>query len=238
MGKTSSPVILLTRPREAAERFAAALESRLGAVPIILSPVLEIAYLAPDTIPASGAFVFTSAHGVEGFRRAGGPAGRAYCVGEATAEAARKSRHEVIATAPDIARLMTVLPREGERLLHVRGRHVTAHLANAHDNIDEVIVYDQNVKTLTREAKTALAGEGSVILPLFSPRSARELARQVSGNSTRLAAFISPAVREAFKAVQLREGAVARTPDAEAMLETTAALYDAACALERRTRGE
>jgi len=237
MGKTSSPVILLTRPREGAERFAAALARRLGNVPIILSPVLEIEYLSPEAIPQASALVFTSAHGVEGYERAHGPAGRAYCVGERTAQTARKAGHEIIAVAPDGASLETVLPRDGEQLLHVRGRHVAAQLAASHDNIKELIVYDQLATPLSQEAKGALEGDQSVVLPLFSPRSASELARQISGNTPRFAAFISPAVRDAFGPVPLRESILAQTPDADAMLESTAALYDAASALERRSRG-
>ncbi|RFP90858.1 uroporphyrinogen-III synthase [Rhodobacteraceae bacterium 63075] len=237
MGKTSSPVILLTRPREAAERFAAALARRLGNVPIILSPVLEIEYLSPEAIPQASALVFTSSHGVEGYRRAHGPVGRAYCVGERTAETALKTGHQIINVTPDAARLETVLSGVGERLLHVRGRHVAAQLADGHDNIDELIVYDQHTTPLTDEARSVLEGERSVVLPLFSPRSASELARQISGNTPRFAAFMSPAVRDAFGPVPLRESILAQTPDAEAMLESTAALYDAASALERRSRG-
>ena len=119
------PVILLTRPAPAAARFAERLRRRLGEVEIVIAPLLEMEWLG--ALPEERATpIFTSQNGVEAYLRAGGRAeGACWCVGEATARAARAAGFEPRTGGGDAQALAAGILASGARgpFLHVRGRH-------------------------------------------------------------------------------------------------------------------
>ena len=137
------------------------------------------------------------------------------------------------------AELETILVEDSANcLLHVRGAHVAGQLAQQIENLVEVVVYDQPAQVLTKEAVEALSGESPVVLPLFSPRSAREVGKKIEPTVPLFAAFMSDSVKEQFAGVQLEQSRIVPTASGSAMLEATVALFDAACALEGRGKGD
>ncbi|MBU2980376.1 uroporphyrinogen-III synthase [Lentibacter algarum] len=233
MLKTTMPHIVLTRPQAASNRFAEALQAVRPDVSVIISPVLSITYLKNVPLPDAKALVLTSVHGLEGYLRQGGEPTLAYCVGKRTALKARERGFQIVAIEESLAKLEPVLRKiDATGLLHVHGKHVTGNLSNQIIGMQDVVVYDQPAQALTGEAQKALSGERAVVLPLFSPRSAREVARQIEPKAPVFAAFISDAAKMQFADVTLRGGLTAERPDGDAMCNATLTLLEAACALE------
>jgi uroporphyrinogen-III synthase len=117
--------ILVTRPREDAERTAERLRER-GHVPL-LAPVLEIA--ATGTAPPVAspvAVIITSGHAVGPAAAALSPHLPVFAVGERTAGVARQAGFVQVEAAAGDARslvgLMTERLPPGAQLLHARGR--------------------------------------------------------------------------------------------------------------------
>src|SRR6056297_4094857 len=174
--------ILITRPEPEAGRFAARLREVCGpGVAVLCAPVMRIV-TEGQLPPLAGqeVLIFTSRHGVAGFCQL--TARRdftCYCVGEATAEAARGEGLTPIACGGDAEALLDRIAQDAATgpFLHLRGAHVAADITGAlqaagHDATDAV-VYDQQPQDMGEAARHVLAGEGPVILPLMSPRSAR-----------------------------------------------------------------
>lgn len=217
----ASPVLLLTRPEPASRRFAAE-AAHLG-LETIIAPILRIAPVGHDgkLLAQARGLVFTSAHAVP----AAGPGrGRpAICVGPATAGAARAAGFEVTEGPGDALRMLPLLAGLDEGWLHPHGAHVAKRLP-----VPGMVVYDQLPQPLTEPALKALAGRAPVILPLFSPRSARLLSlRAAEARAPLWLVPISPAAEAEWRAAQARL-AVAPTPDAAGILRAIATLLDRA----------
>ncbi|WP_316014469.1 uroporphyrinogen-III synthase [Roseobacter sp. HKCCA0434] len=211
------PEILLTRPRAASERFAAELPEGWRA---LIAPLMEIEFrkIAVGAQGAAGV-VFSSANGVEAWRRAGGGGVPAFCVGGRTARAAREAGCEVMATGADLAALVPLLP--GGRLIHVRGVHTTRPLAELVPGaeVEERIGYAAAARPLTDEAQAALAAGILDAVACFSPRSAALLVAEARAEwrleRTRLVA-LSGAVAQALSPLG-RPVEIAARPDAAAL---------------------
>lgn len=191
------PILLLTRPGSGNARVLAECETAFGqSIPAVISPVLQIVPVgdAPDLVPYASV-VLTSTHAVRGDLTGKD----AYCVGARTALAAQAAGAKVAAQAVDAAALMAQLPDLPAPAIYLRGAHVATDLA-AHYQCDERVVYDQRACPLSDAAKQALEGEHPVILPLFSPRSARLIAKDVSVLRPNLRVIaMSSAVATAYK---------------------------------------
>jgi uroporphyrinogen-III synthase len=172
--------VLLTRPLAQAQEFAAALTDRFGpeVCPLIV-PLMAPEVLTPPLPrgPFAGV-IFTSATGVLAAGAWPDLPRRAWCVGDRTAAEARKSGFDARSAGGDAAALVAAIradPPQG-RLLHLRGEDARGDIAATltADGIatDEVIVYRQVPQPVTAAALALLQGDGPVILPLFSPRSA------------------------------------------------------------------
>jgi uroporphyrinogen-III synthase len=147
----------------------------------------------------------------------------AYCVGDRTAEAARAAGLVPVSAGGDAADLLDLLLRhrpEGPGL-HLRGRHVAADLdgalTSAGIDTHSVIAYDQTPRPLSPEALACLAWPGRVVLPVYSPRSARILAAETTGATARrevvaISAQVAGAWPDPAEVV-----AVAAAPDGAAM---------------------
>lgn len=232
----SAPVVLLIRPQEAAERFAAQI-APIG-LRALVSPMLRIVPVAHDAaaLGAATGLVFTSENGV---RYAGPGRGRpAWCVGPRTAKVAAAAGYDAITGPGDAARLIPLISDLGPGWLHAHGTHLAATLP-----VPGVVVYDQQALPLSAPAQALLRGRAPVILPLFSPRSARLAAQALAHLAAKgpLAPLwllhISEAARKAWETHwpgPPLPATVTDTPDAEGMLRALSAQEAGNAATSRR----
>lgn len=217
------PALLLTRPRESAEAFLAELDRGvLDGVRIVVSPLIEIRPLEVrvDMTPYAGV-IFTSANGVgfaeDGARRP------AFCVGTKTAEAARDRGWRVERIAQDADALVGSLLQDPVEapLLHIAGAHrrgqVAERLSDAGLAVDVVAIYEQTLVPLSDEAQALLARRECVVVPLFSPRTAAQFARDAGDTTEVTFVAMSEAVAEPLQKLPAHSLHIARAPTAEDM---------------------
>jgi uroporphyrinogen-III synthase len=234
MAIQSAPV-LVTRPRAEAEAFAAALTARFGArVRPVVTPLLAPRFLTP-TLPGRdyAAVIFTSAQAVEAARHLNHPLPRlAWCVGRKTAEVAEAAGFTARSANGDAEALAEAVlkdPPKG-RILYLRGVDTRGNLLDRLDSsgvsTDVGIVYEQEPQELTPEALALLSEPVDLIVPLFSPRTAALFVAALPPDSPahlHLAAM-SAAVAEPLMTLPHAALAIARTPDAPAMLDAVETL--------------
>ena len=236
-----APTILITRPDPVGARFAAQVRRRFGDdVAVVLSPLLGIRYCSslPDMSRVT-TLIFTSGNGAEAYGRLAGQRDiPAYAVGDATAAVAREQGLRVIACdgdAPSLVRRM-IEDRVRGPCLHLRGEHVAGQIANdlnsAGIETHEAVIYRQPSMPLNDLARSALDQRAPVIVPLFSPRSARLLFENDLGKAALFVAAMSANVAAEVPRDLRAELAIAHTPTAEAMLTAMQGLMDAAKRLE------
>lgn len=226
------PLLLLTRPQPQAERFAT--EARAACPPhrTLIAPLTEIARHPIDPAPLRGAtLIFTSVNGVAavaGLELIKGQT--AWCVGPATAAAARAAGFEVRESGGDAVHLLADLraARPAGPLLHLRGRHAACDLAAVLTaeglNIRAVIAYEARFCPWSKAVIPALAAASCVIAPLFSPRAAEGFAQRLAGlvpKGLRLVA-ISPACADRLPPALRARCRIAERPDGAAMLRSVA----------------
>lgn len=231
------PPLLLTRPEAQSQRFARQFRNRVGQDwPVLLSPLARIDFLVSDRPPPdTPEILFTSENAVDAFARlAPGRGARAWCVGSRTAERAAEAGFADVRTGPgDGAGLAAMLRSAGVRgpCLHVRGTHVAADLAGrlaaAGIPVAELLAYAQVPLPLSPAAAAALAAGGPVLLPLFSPRSARLAAEAIGHPRARLlVACMSGAVADAAAPLHPARIVTAAHPGAAAMIDALRALIE------------
>jgi uroporphyrinogen-III synthase len=152
----------------------------LGAETVV-SPLLEIV-IADALPPLAPALVLTSQNGVAAYHALGGPAGLpCWCVGPATAEAARAAGLKVRGWAPDAAVLARTVPADAPPILHLRGAvqrgDLAADLRRRGIDARSAPIYAQEPRPLSDAGLAAMA-RGAVV-PLYSPRTAALLAQAV-----------------------------------------------------------
>lgn len=234
--------LLLTRPQAQSARFAQAFAARFGAdFPVVISPLQEIVpndtKIALDGITG---LIFSSENGVESFaNHSRGRRFSAYCVGERTAQAARKRGLDVRFVAANADALVAEVGahRPGGRLLHLRGKHargaVAERLEEAGQACGAAVIYDQIRQKPSQSAQETLAGKGAVLTPLFSPRSAVLFTEVAQGTPAPLfLATMSAAVTQAWNGPEPCALEQAETPGATAMLDALGRLIDAVQRLE------
>ena len=201
------PILLMTRPGDDSQRTAA----RIGA-DVIVAPILQIVPVDHDgaALAQAPGLVFTSAHAVAS---AGPGRGRpAICVGERTGQVARDAGFAVIQGAGTADSLVPLIAASPVPLVHPHGRHLAQRLA-----VPGIVVYDQRPQPLTARARAALMGARPVVVPVYSPRSARLLAGMAAGARAPLwLVAISDAAAAAWTAPAARR-AVADQPSGRAM---------------------
>lgn len=180
--------LLLTRPRDQSEAFAAALDAALpGRFEPVIAPLLEIVPIAAsiDLSDVQG-LVFTSANGVTQFvARIADRAPPAYCVGAMTASAARAAGFAAVSADGDTEALAALIIARhrpgGGTFLHVRGRHAAGDLVGrlqaAGVPARGLALYEQRPGRIDGTVAALLAAGGIAVLTAFSPRSAAGLAR-------------------------------------------------------------
>ena len=229
------PILLLTRPRPASERFWADQPGDLrNGLRCVISPLLEIIY-APDLPDLKGydGLIATSAHAI-GALTAGSaalpPDMPCYAVGRATAEAARDAGLRALSAEGDADALVAQVADRaaGQRLLHVHGTHtrgdVAARLQAKGLTVDQVVAYDQGACPLGAEADRALSGQAPVLVPLFSPRTAALFAADYRGTAPLYVACMSAAVAQEIMALSPRRMETALRPTALDMVKVVGSL--------------
>lgn len=232
--------LLLTRPEAQSRALVAALAARGLRPGVVVSPVLRIAP-RPVTLRPGAEVILTSQNAVAALPPGHG---RAWCVGERTAAAAREAGFEAISADGDVEDLLALLiGRAAAPLIHVRGAHAAGNLVPrlraAGLRAEEVVAYDQVACPLNAAARALLAGTGTVVLPLYSPRSAAIVGADDGPWRARIRAIaISAATAAAFSPPA--DMIVAKTPTGEAMEdEIQRALFDSdgTCLVERDSAG-
>lgn len=225
------PAVLLTRPRAQSDRFARQLAVRLPGARVVISPLLEIVGRKLDVDAARyRGLIFTSENAVAAFA-AQAPVRDVpvWCVGPRTERAARAAGFLQTAAAAggDAAALVERIQADAPAgpLLHLRGVHVAADVAaqlrTAGIACDAAVVYDQPASALNDPAQALLGGDRTVLVPLFSPRTARLFVKAAAPLATAplQAVAISPAAAAVWDAAGLPPAAVAARPDAGAMAD-------------------
>ena len=179
------PTLLLTRPQKDAQAFAQEVLSHQPAAQILISPVLDITPIGtlPD-LSAYAAVLFTSRHAVACFAHAPIPKKMTcFAVGEATAEAAKKLGFFVISSAGTAQDLILLVQKAGAAgpLIHPHGEHsrgqIAATLTKKGIPCTECVIYDQIETPLSVQARALFTQPHLLLVPVFSPRSARLLQR-------------------------------------------------------------
>lgn len=225
-----APLLLLTRPAAQSARFAEDAVQALGPLTVVTSPLLELHFRDVAQPMDAAGVIFTSANGVRAFTRlAPGNGLRAWCVGTRTAEAAKAAGFDAVTAGADadglVARLIEGRP--AGPLLHARGVHgrgeIAERLNSAGIETKEAVLYDQRALPLSEEAGDALAGDGPILVPLFSPRTASLFAAAAAEARASLhVVALSPAVAEALGKGPWASVDVAERPDAPAMIAAMA----------------
>lgn len=226
------PTVLLTRPLAQSKQFEQSLRDGGFDGPIVISPLIEISAAPVDCdLSEFDGVIFTSRNAVD---FAPVSSIHAWCVGDKTAEKARRFGWDATSADGDADALVATIARskpEG-KLVHLRGEHsrgdVATRLNQAGIKTYERVVYRQTEMPLSAEAQALLSGERPVIVPLFSPRSAVLLRKQSRFSTGVSSVVMSVAVANEIQNVGIGTIILAPKTTASAMLESTLSLIDAA----------
>ncbi|MBM3614042.1 MAG: uroporphyrinogen-III synthase [Alphaproteobacteria bacterium] len=243
--QSRAPVVLLTRPAPQSQRFAQALQARLASVQVIVSPLMQTEWLHPP-LPdwPFHALILTSETGAKaaGRLRTAGTAlpATAFCVGPRTKETARAAGFQAISADGDVHALAALIRAAHPQgpLLHIRGEDVAGNLSETLTNsgieTHSAILYAQRSCPLSPAALILLRGDGPVLVPLFSPRSAQILAQALPADAKAplWIAAISPAAATEAQALTPARSTIAPHPDGGNMLHTVLQMLSADANLE------
>ncbi|MEL6641043.1 MAG: uroporphyrinogen-III synthase [Pseudomonadota bacterium] len=235
---TVPPTIIITRPRAQAKAFADALEQAYGgSLPLLIAPLMEIEHVASnEPIGTPDHLIFTSANAVGPSLALGVPmSATAWCVGDQTAALAQQAGFAIKNARGDSQSLITKIlsdPPAG-RFLHLHGAHVTGQIAQALSNkgvtCDTRVVYDQVARPATPALIDQLAGTAPLIIPIFSPRSARLLAESAPIRAPMTVVAISDSVASAFADIPGVDVKLSNFPDKTAMIAATLRAFGTVC---------
>jgi uroporphyrinogen-III synthase len=179
--------LLLTRPLAGSKAFWQVLPHEIGkSLNPIFNPLVEI--VPVDCVPRiEGYAIFTSLHGVENSPKGDGR--KAFCVGEMTTKAAVAFGWDALQKGETAQQLVIALSKMPDRTVftHLAGVHTRGNIAERLSAIgytaSHIAVYDQIKCMFSAETNEALASNFPLLVPLFSPRTARVFADQYSGRS-------------------------------------------------------
>jgi uroporphyrinogen-III synthase len=217
--------MIMTRPAGSNTRFVDRLSPEVRArLRIIRSPLIEIRGREADVdIGAQDTAMFTSENGIR--FAPPGEGRRAYCVGTLTTRAAAMKGWDAVCAGVDadglVAHLMSIKPPGLLHHLsgvHVRGR-IPERLREAGFSVEQTPLYDQILLPLTAEAMDCLTQDQPVLVPLFSPRTARHFATMAPRGAELHIVAMSAAVAEAWRQRGRSQVVMAAAPTAQSMLE-------------------
>lgn len=220
--------LLLTRPHEAARRFVALLPTALTAgLQVIYAPLISVQPLGDDISLHSGeSVIFTSSNAVSAADGIADCSARtAYCLGQRTCQQAAEAgwRARMCGKTADALVADLLQRRLCEPLMHLRGRHargcIAERLTAAGLTCREQIIYHQPLLALTGEAKSALSASQDIIVPLFSPRTARQFADQCPAGARNHLIAMSEAVADPLKSLKYKDLRICSEPEAQSMAQ-------------------
>lgn len=217
----NEPILLLTRPIKAANFFARRVRDEGIVAEVLISPVQGIEPAEFDTPSNIEGAIFTSRNGVEAVE---GHTAPCWCVGSATAEAAKRKGWHVRGAEADAEHLFRriLADRPSENLIHFRGQFARGNLAERLTekglSVCEIVAYHQVSLQLSDAAKAVLTGDTPIILPLFSPRSAVQVVQQGPFAAPVHVVAMSDAVASEAAALSPKTIRIAAVPDATAMV--------------------
>ncbi len=225
-----TPILIVTRPKSAAQTFADQVLERLSdPVSVIYSPALEIIPLDPVLPFDPNHIIFTSSNGLRHAARLGiSKSTPIWCVGNRTTDLAKSHGYNARFAGESAEALVEtmVLQRPNGSILHLSGKHtrgnVVQKLRTAGLVAEQLELYDQRLLPPSEKANKAFAGTQPVVLPLFSPRSTGLLA-QTSVTAPLHLVFMSAAVAEAATTTRAVTKTVVSAPDEAQMITATAA---------------
>lgn len=211
--------ILLTRPVAAARAFT----EQLGdlACETLISPVQAIEPVDFEIPTNMQAAIFTSRNGVDAVE--GRPI-KCWCVGKATMQAAKRKGWLAQSADGDAEALLKRVLADcpSGLLVHFRGHFARGNLVERLCNeglcAQDVIAYKQVSQPLNAQAKTALNGANQIILPIFSPRSAKQLVQQGPFSATIHVVAMSNAVASEAAALSPKQLVISTEPNATSMI--------------------
>ncbi|MBR9865219.1 MAG: uroporphyrinogen-III synthase [Rhodobacteraceae bacterium] len=184
------PFVLMIRPEPQSRAFLKAFTVQTGLeTDVIFSPVLGIVSRQGVALPADASLlVFTSVNSVALWSElTSDRKPRAFCVGKNTAEAARAqgfAAESADGTGEDLLSLILSNAQEADRIYYLSGNFAALDLAQALQargyNARRIVLYDQLPLPLTQTALDVLERK-PVIVPVFSPRTARYFVDQIAG---------------------------------------------------------
>jgi uroporphyrinogen-III synthase len=229
------PIVVLSRPKAQAERFAQRIDNLQAN--IIFSPIMEISNIQIEEMPPNEArLIFSSASAVSSASEQFDLSGRVgYAVGQSTAEELKAQGFRVLITAPDGARLLAAIAEEAPTspLIHVSGNQMAVDLAAELSKLGHlarsVCVYRQDPLPISEELVESLHGDAAHVFPLFSPRAANLLSRELGSFQCRAPIHLvsmSKAVDISWSGPEPASRCLASHPDAESMMEQIRACID------------
>ncbi|SLN33125.1 uroporphyrinogen-III synthase [Pseudooctadecabacter jejudonensis] len=227
MVRFDNPIVLVTRPRAASEAFVEGLRQHAGAFEPVIAPVFEIGEVA-RSVPCFDEAIFTSKAGV-----AFAPEGEgriAWCVGDATAQAARAAGYEARSAAGDADTLIDLILTEqtGGRLVHLRGEisrgDVSQRLTAAGVTCAEVVNYRKIACPPPAELGGLLRAHRNIIFPAFSAETVSLFLDWPLEPKGMHIVAISAAVAQAAEQMSPQNITVADRPDLASMTQAVAAL--------------
>jgi uroporphyrinogen-III synthase len=199
---------------------------------IVISPLTRIEFFdgTPD-LNGLTKLVFTSINGVRAYSQCSERRDiPCYTVGDATATYAELQGLRATSCQGNAQDLIARILADGERgpVLHIRGAHsrgkVAESLRNAGCEAAEIILYRQVKQELSEIAKRLLEAKTPVIVPLFSPRGAKQFVRQYHGCAPLSVVAMSSEVAKAAQAPVMWRVDIAKSPNQKAMLDVVKGL--------------
>ena len=228
----AEPILILTRPEADARAFAARVRDlRQAQARVVISPAFAI---RPEPAPLPdgiAGLVLTSRHGVAEAARRGLAGLPAWCVGDATADAARAAGLDARSASGDAEALVDLLlaERPAGLLVHLAGAHhrgeIAERLTDAGLNARRITAYRQEPLGPSDALRQVAEGTAPAVAAIFSPRSVLPLAA-LSWTGPLHGIAMSAAVAEALQTVPCDTLVTVPRPEAFAMAEATAAALD------------
>jgi uroporphyrinogen-III synthase len=227
MLRFDNPVVLVTRPEADAQRFVDVLRTVSGPFSAIISPSFENETLSAE-MPDFETAIFTSRAGVAQAPRGDGRL--AFCVGDATARAAKDAGYISISADGSADDLVTLILRQrpNDALLHIRGEisrgDITKRLNDAGLRCKDVVAYRKAAKAPSQTIRDALAVNEMVILPVFSAETVSILETWPLNFEGCAVVAISDLVAGASATLLPLNVVVSPAPNVHAMAQATARL--------------
>lgn len=217
------PIVLLTRPAAQSKAFAAQILAMRPYAKIVVSPLVDIIRTEdqPDVSGVSGV-IFTSRNAIVPAPNSGLTA---WCVGDRTAQEALQAGWNARAAEGDAESLVSLIQAHAPegRLVHLRGAisrgDIAKRLTASGIQTDEIEIYQQPLLPVSAQMASVLAGKTPVILPLFSPRTARHFADVAEVKAPLHIIAMSAAVAKEVEEIRYETCLIAPRPTAAAMIE-------------------